>query len=135
MLIFLIASGLTQVSIVSAKRESIETLLGNKPSPPEPYVSPFGWSDVLEYLSGPCEPFITRKDPDPSPTCCEGAKHLVRKTKIKRDGQELCWLMRATLMKFLPGAYDPKRLPLLGKKCHIKFYFPPVTDDIDCYKI
>ncbi|KAK8478407.1 hypothetical protein V6N13_009838 [Hibiscus sabdariffa] len=112
-LIFLIASGLTQVSIVSANRESIGTLLGNKPSPSERYVSPFGWADVLLHLSGPCEPFITGKAPDPEPKCCEGAKYVVGRTKTKRDEQQLCWLMRATLMQFLPGAYDPKRLPLL----------------------
>ncbi|KAK8492192.1 hypothetical protein V6N11_031182 [Hibiscus sabdariffa] len=62
---------LTQVSIVSAE-SALETLLRkNYPSPPEPYRSPFGLFDVLEHFSGSCEPFITGKDPDPAPACCE----------------------------------------------------------------
>ncbi|KAK8500760.1 hypothetical protein V6N12_031420 [Hibiscus sabdariffa] len=65
------AALLTQVSIVSAE-SALETLLRkNYPSPPEPYRSPFGLFDVLEHFSGSCEPFITGKDPDPAPACCE----------------------------------------------------------------
>ncbi|KAK8633361.1 hypothetical protein V6N13_014207 [Hibiscus sabdariffa] len=62
---------ITLVSIVSANRESIGTLLGNKPSPSERYVSPFGWDDALASLST-CKPFFTCKAPDPLPKCCEG---------------------------------------------------------------
>ncbi|KAL4377164.1 hypothetical protein GQ457_02G038220 [Hibiscus cannabinus] len=123
---------ITLFSIVSANRESIGTLLANKPSPSERYVSPFGWDDVIASLST-CKPFFICKAPDPLPKCCAGAKYLVEKTKTKRDEQQLCELLKSTLLQFLPAEYDPKRLPLLGEKCHINFYFPPVTNDTNCY--
>ncbi|KAK8633333.1 hypothetical protein V6N13_014179 [Hibiscus sabdariffa] len=130
MLIFLIASGITEVSIVSANRDSIGTLLGHKISPSS-YITPFPWFDVRESVS-PCKPFFIGMDPDPSPSCCAGAKSLAEQAKTKRDEQELCLCLKVVLP--LHGDYDPLRLPLLGEKCHINFYFPPVTSDINCSK-
>ncbi|GMI79510.1 hypothetical protein HRI_001620300 [Hibiscus trionum] len=131
MLIFLIAFGITRVSIVFANRDSIETLLGKKASPSPSYVALFSWSDVRAYIA-PCKGFFIGMAPDPSPSCCAGAKTLAELTKTKRDEQELCTWLKVILP--LHGDYDPLRLPLLGEKCHINFYFPPVTSDINCSK-
>ncbi|KAK8633328.1 hypothetical protein V6N13_014174 [Hibiscus sabdariffa] len=117
MLIFLIASGLTQVSIVSANGDF---------SGSRGYMPPFSESEV-EWSLAPCRPFLGGTRPDPTPACCEGIGDVVGLTKTKRDEQELC----VCLKKVIPLG-DPKRLPLLGDKCSTKI--APIDGGTDCSK-
>ncbi|KAK8633363.1 hypothetical protein V6N13_014209 [Hibiscus sabdariffa] len=126
MLVFLIASGITQVSVVTANR-NLPGLRG--PDPNDSYIAPFLWTDVRGAISE-CRPFFISMDPDPEPSCCAGAKSIAQLIKTKRDEQELCLCLQLILP--LHGEYDPKRLPLLSQKCHINFSFPPVTSDTKC---
>ncbi|KAL4377431.1 hypothetical protein GQ457_02G038180 [Hibiscus cannabinus] len=125
MLIFLTAC-VTQVSVVSANRN----LLGLRgPDPDDSYIAPFLVTDVRGAISV-CRPFFMNMDPDPLPKCCAGAKSIAELTKTKRDEKELCLSLR--YIGQLHGPFDPKRLALLGEKCHINFSFPPVTPDTKC---
>ncbi|KAK8633329.1 hypothetical protein V6N13_014175 [Hibiscus sabdariffa] len=117
MLIFLIASGLTQVSIVSANGDFSRS---------RGYIPPFTESEV-QWSMAPCHPFFVGMGSDPSPGCCDGAKDISGLTKTKRDEQELC-----VHLKLVIPLGDTKRLPLLGDKCYVKF--APITRDTDCSK-
>ncbi|KAK9016620.1 hypothetical protein V6N11_079115 [Hibiscus sabdariffa] len=122
MLIFLIASGLSKVSIVSANGDFSGT---------PGYMAPFSLQEIQGSMS-PCRPFFVGASPNPLPSCCEGARNIAELTSTKRDEQELCSCLKLTLPQ--EGVYDPARLASLGKKCNIDVYFPPITRDTDCSK-
>ncbi|KAK8500750.1 hypothetical protein V6N12_031410 [Hibiscus sabdariffa] len=122
MLIFLIASGLSKVSKVSANGDFSGT---------PGYMAPFSLNETQGSTS-PCRPFFVGASPNPLPSCCEGARNVAELTSTKRDEQELCSCLKLTLPH--EGVYDPARLASLGKKCNIDVYFPPITRDTDCSK-
>ncbi|KAK8492195.1 hypothetical protein V6N11_031185 [Hibiscus sabdariffa] len=121
MLIFLIASGLSKVSKVSANGDFSGT---------PGYMAPFSLNETQGSMS-PCRPFFVGASPNPLPSCCEGARNVAELTSTKRDEQELCSCLKLRLPQ---GVYDPARLASLGKKCNIDVYFPPITRDTDCSK-
>ncbi|KAL4384096.1 hypothetical protein GQ457_15G029690 [Hibiscus cannabinus] len=135
-LIFLSPSGFTRISVASANREGIglvaphRTLMNDKTSPPRPY-SDLLWSyfDVLSLLS-PCMPFVRDKDSESLPECCENVKKIAEERKNKRDEQHLCLNIKGVWRNF--GPFDSKRLPLVGKACHIDFYIPPIDGNTNC---
>lgn len=84
---------------------------------------------VVIFLLSPCEGFI-KGGANPAPECCVGAKCLIDNLKAKEDREEVCLCVKALLPKL--GPYDPNRVPLLGQKCGIKNFFPPITSATDC---
>nr|KJB22368.1 hypothetical protein B456_004G043800 [Gossypium raimondii] len=88
--------------------------------------------DVVIFYLSPCEGFI-KGGANPAPECCVGAKRLIDELKTKEDRIEVCLCIKALLPQL--GPFDPNRVPLLGQKCGIKNFFPPITPATDCSKV
>ncbi|KAB2068558.1 hypothetical protein ERO13_A08G034300v2 [Gossypium hirsutum] len=88
--------------------------------------------NVVIFFLSPCESFI-KGGADPAPECCVGAKRLIDQLKAKEDRIEVCQCIKALLPQL--GPFDPNRVPLLGQKCGIKNFFPPITPATDCSKV
>ncbi|KAK9002326.1 hypothetical protein V6N11_025010 [Hibiscus sabdariffa] len=135
-LIFLTPSGFTRISVVSANREVIRlvaphrTLMNDKTSPPRPNSDLLTrYFNVLSLLS-PCLPFVKDKDSESLPECCENVKIIAEERKNKQDEQNLCLCIKYMWQDH--GPFDSKRLPLVGKACHIDFYIPPIDGKTNC---
>nr|XP_043625800.1 non-specific lipid-transfer protein-like [Erigeron canadensis] len=69
---------------------------------------------------------------EPSGMCCSTVKYLKDLGKTKNDRVAICeCLKQATRMI----SYDPKRIPLLSKKCGVHSKLPPVDKDYDCSRV
>ncbi|KAK8615173.1 hypothetical protein V6N13_068954 [Hibiscus sabdariffa] len=132
-LIFLTACGFTRAS---ANREAIglvaphRTLINESP----PYEGPFSrYFDVISLFS-PCLTFFNGRDSDPLPECCANVKEIAELRENKKDELVyLCQCMAGMWRNY--GPYDSKRLPLVGKACHIDFYIPPIDGNTNCSRI
>ncbi|KAK8635444.1 hypothetical protein V6N13_004181 [Hibiscus sabdariffa] len=89
----------------------------------------YDYFDVLSLLS-PCLTFFRGKDSDPLRECCVNVKRIAELRKNKQDEQHLCLWIKAVWQD--SGPYDSKRLPLVGKACHIDFYIPPIDANTNC---
>ncbi|KAI3444423.1 hypothetical protein Pfo_001088 [Paulownia fortunei] len=82
--------------------------------------------EVVKDLS-PCLSYLQGKDP--TPQCCSGVKGLKTIAKTKADRVATCNCGKQALSKF---NYDPKRLPLLPKKCGVDLNMPAIDKNFDC---
>ncbi|KAL4348493.1 hypothetical protein GQ457_17G001470 [Hibiscus cannabinus] len=80
----------------------------------------------------PCRGFLGHGYSDPSAECCGGVKKIAQLTKTKRDEQELFEGIKYVMRNY--GAYDTKRLSVVGQKCDADISFPPITANTDCFK-
>ncbi|KAK8615185.1 hypothetical protein V6N13_068966 [Hibiscus sabdariffa] len=132
LLIFLTRAGFTRISVVSANREATElvaphrTLMNESP----PYEGPFSRYFYVISLFSPCLDFFNGRDSGPLEECCENVKEIAEQRKNKQDEEQLCLCMAGMWRNY--GPYDTKRLPLVGKACHIDFYIPPIDGNTNC---
>ncbi|PIN02169.1 hypothetical protein CDL12_25313 [Handroanthus impetiginosus] len=78
----------------------------------------------------PCLSYLQGKA-DVSPQCCSGVKDLKAIAKTKADRVDTCNCGKQALSKF---DYDPKRIPLLPKKCGVDATMPPIDKNYNCAK-
>ncbi|KAJ0439383.1 putative plant non-specific lipid-transfer protein/Par allergen [Helianthus annuus] len=78
-------------------------------------------------MLAPCIGFMNGQEP--SNLCCMSVENLTIMGKTKDDRVAMCECIKqvARLIN-----YDPKRLPLLPKKCRVNSFFPPIDSEYDC---
>ncbi|KAL0426112.1 UNVERIFIED_CONTAM: Long chain acyl-CoA synthetase 4 [Sesamum radiatum] len=85
-------------------------------------------AEVLKDLA-PCLKFLQGEDV--TPQCCSGLKNLATVAKTKADRVASCNCGKKALSNF---DYDPKRFPLLPKKCGVDYNMPAIDKNFDCSK-
>ncbi|KAI3719535.1 hypothetical protein L6452_20437 [Arctium lappa] len=81
-------------------------------------------------MLAPCLGYINGQEP--SSLCCSAVESIKAMEKTKSDRVAICnCVKQATKMI----TYNPKRLPLLPKKCGVDLKFPPIGHDYDCKKV
>ncbi|KAL7604807.1 non-specific lipid-transfer protein [Lactuca sativa] len=78
-----------------------------------------------------CLSFINGHEPTNS--CCSSVKGLTAMGKTKNDRVAICNCVKQVMKRL--NNYDPKRITLLPKKCHVGLKFPPINQDYDCKKV
>ncbi|KAK4411498.1 Non-specific lipid-transfer protein [Sesamum angolense] len=86
-------------------------------------------AEVLKDLA-PCLKFLQGEDV--TPQCCSGLKNLATVAKTKADRVASCNCGKKALSNF---DYDPKRFPLLPKKCGVDYNMPAIDKNFDCSKV
>ncbi|XP_011093744.1 non-specific lipid-transfer protein-like [Sesamum indicum] len=86
-------------------------------------------AEVVRDLS-PCLKFLQGKDV--TPQCCSGLKNLAAIAKTKADRVASCDCGKQALSHF---DYDPKRFPLLPKKCGVDYNMPAIDKNFNCSKV
>lgn len=84
---------------------------------------------MVATLLSPCLGFINGQEP--SSFCCSSVENLKDMGKTKDDRVAICDCVKQTIGLI---NYDPKRIPLLPKKCGVDSSFPPVDSSFDCKK-
>ncbi|KAK1412202.1 hypothetical protein QVD17_33241 [Tagetes erecta] len=80
-------------------------------------------------MVAPCTGYLSGQEP--SNLCCSTVKKLNDMQKNKEDRVAICNCVKQVTKTI---TYDPKRFPLLAKKCGINGIFPPIDKKYNCAK-